>query len=154
MINSSVISKIHKISQLNRIDINHNYRWCTHWLRSYKHLCEEVSLFLTHLGMTDQAIFDLREENNEIMSLIQSNLGYTIMPEHFYNNWITKGSDFSYGDITTALRNFERLNNDYESVILKSITLFESNITKISKHNNERTAFVRSAMSNIYKKEA
>jgi len=154
MIRFTAKSKIDRLSQLNNIDLKHNENWCTNFLVTYKHLCEELSSFFTEIGVTEQQIIELKEDDNEVISLIKSHLGYMIMPEHFYVDWTNKGSDFSYGDITTALRNFERINDDDQCVIKKSIATFESNMTKISKHNNERTAFVRRAMHYIYQKEA
>lgn len=150
----NVSSEISKLQQLTTISVNESHRWCIHWLIVYKHLSEKVRYTLLGIGMSEEDIIAVSEDDKQTLEFIKSTLGYVILPEHFYDSWVDKCSDFSYGDITTALRNFERLNVDADSTILQSIAIFKSKIQHISKHNSEITGFIRTAMSRIYDQEA
>ncbi|MBQ9003448.1 MAG: type I restriction-modification system subunit M, partial [Eggerthellaceae bacterium] len=106
----------------------------------YKFLSEKEEEFLKKAGFDDAAMKDVSEENPDVVSYIQNNIGYFIAYEDLYSTWIGKGSDFDVSDVSDALSAFSRLiNPTHRHVFERIFETLETGLSKLGDTSGART---------------
>lgn len=75
----------------------------------YKYLSEKELQFAKKEDFTDDDIKALRENDNETVEHVKSNIGYFIAYENLFSTWISMGRDFDVANVRDALSAFNRL---------------------------------------------
>jgi type I restriction enzyme M protein len=75
----------------------------------YKYLSEKELQFAKKEDFTDEDIKALRENDNETVEHVKSNIGYFIAYENLFSTWISMGRDFDVANVRDALSAFNRL---------------------------------------------
>lgn len=113
----------------------------------YKFLSGQEEKYLKENGLTAEDLpDDLREENKEVVTFCQKNLGYFIAYENLFSTWLHTGADFSVGQVRTALSAFSRLLSDNNGKLFKGI--FETLETGLS-HLGDTTSAQTRAVSDL-----
>ena len=75
----------------------------------YKYLSDQEVKRLKDNEFTDDDIKMLREEDTELVSYVQEELGYFIAYENLFSTWLTMGREFNVANVRDALSAFSRL---------------------------------------------
>ena len=97
----------------------------------YKFLSEQEEKYLKENDWTDEYLYELTEEDPEVVESIQKNLGYFISYNNLFSTWIKKGSDFSVQDVRDALSAFSRLIDSAHKDVFEGV--FDTLQTGLSK---------------------
>lgn len=112
----------------------------------YRYLSEQEEKFLREeYQWEDEDINDPEayEEEETILGL-QSNLGYCIKHKDLFSTWLTKGADFTVGDVREALGAFNRsINKSQKSVFEGIFNTLETGLSKLGENTNAQTKAIR-----------
>lgn len=115
----------------------------------YKFLSGQEEKYLKENGLTAEEFPEvLREEEKEVVTFCQKNLGYFIAYENLFSTWLHAGSDFSVGQVRTALSAFSRLLSDHHRKIFQGI--FETLETGLSHLGDTASAQTRAVSDLIH----
>lgn len=113
----------------------------------YKFLSGQEEKYLKENGLTAEEFSEvLREEEKEVVTFCQKNLGYFIAYENLFSTWLHAGADFSVGQVRTALSAFARLLSDHHRKLFQGI--FETLETGLS-HLGDSTSAQTRAVSDL-----
>lgn len=113
----------------------------------YKFLSGQEEKYLKENGLTAEEFPEvLREEEKEVVTFCQKNLGYFIAYENLFSTWLHAGADFSVGQVRTALSAFARLLSDHHRKLFQGI--FETLETGLS-HLGDSTSAQTRAVSDL-----
>ena len=74
----------------------------------YKFLSETEVSRLAVLGMTDDDLQALTEDDPDMVDYVKDECGYFISYDNLFSTWIAKGKDFAIDDVRDALSAFDR----------------------------------------------
>jgi len=107
----------------------------------YKFLSDkEVEFLLKEKYETEDIKSEVHENNDELVSHLQKNLGYFIAYENLFSTWLAKGSNFTVDNVRTALSAFARLiNPDQKKVFAKIFNTLETGLSKLGESTGSQT---------------
>lgn len=75
----------------------------------YKFLTDQEYELLNHeLSLSDEEIYEITEEDRDIVEYVQDELGYFIEPKYFYRKWLSDINNFHEDDLIQSLSAYER----------------------------------------------
>lgn len=107
----------------------------------YKFLSDQEEKYLRENGLAAEEFPDaLREENEDVVSFCRENLGYFMAYEHLFSTWLAEGSDFSVGEVRTALSAFSRLlSPHHEKIFHRIFATLETGLSKLGESTGAQT---------------
>ena len=111
----------------------------------YKFLSDQEERYLRENDLAPEKFPDeLREENADVVQFCQKNLGYFIGYEHLFSTWLSEGTDFSVGEVRTALSAFTRLLSPHHERIFRRIfATLETGLSKLGENTGAQTKAIR-----------
>lgn len=98
----------------------------------YKFLSDKEVKHLKKIGYTDADLPSITEEETEVVSNVQQNIGYFIAYENLFSTWLTKGADFNVANVRDALSAFSRLiYPTYKKVFEKIFDTLQTGLSKL-----------------------
>lgn len=111
----------------------------------YKFLSDNQERFLTKNELPREEFkVQLVEENTEIVSFIQSNLGYYISYKNLFSTWANPNNkNFQFSNVKEALSAFSRLIDDkYQKVFKDIFKTLDTGLSNLGTSDGERTKSV------------
>lgn len=111
----------------------------------YKFLSDNQERFLTKNELPREEFkVQLVEENTEIVSFIQSNLGYYISYNNLFSTWANPNNkNFQFSNVKEALSAFSRLIDDkYQKVFKDIFKTLDTGLSNLGTSDGERTKSV------------
>ena len=106
----------------------------------YKFLSDKEVKYLKELGYTDEDIDTVTEEDQEIVSNVQKNIGYFISYNDLFSTWLSMGSDFNVSNVRDALSAFSRLiNASHKKVFNGVFDTLQTGLSKLGDSSNSQT---------------
>lgn len=107
----------------------------------YKFLSDKEVDHLKRDGYKDADIQEhVHENNEEVVTYCQQELGYFIGYENLFSTWLAKGSSFTVDHVRTALSAFNRLISDtQEKVFSKIFNTLEAGLSKLGDSSSSQT---------------
>ena len=110
----------------------------------YKYLSEQEVKFLQANGMSKEEISQLSEDDSEIVTYIQENIGYFISYENLFSTWISKKQDFNISNVHDALSSFSRLiYNPHKKVFEDIFDTLDTGLKNLGSSTTAQTKAVR-----------
>lgn len=111
----------------------------------YKFLSDKEEQFLRGRGVeADQMATVLDEDNKQMVTYVQNNLGYFISFDDLYSQWLTRGTDFNIGDVRDALSAFDRLIAPHDKALFEGIfDTLQTGLSKLGDTSTSQTKAVR-----------
>lgn len=109
----------------------------------YKFLSDKEVKYLKDMGYTDDDIDTVTEEDQEIATNVQKNIGYFISYENLFSTWLDMGSDFNVANVRDALSAFSRLiNTSHRKVFDGVFETLQTGLSKLGDSSNSQTKAV------------
>ncbi len=116
----------------------------------YKFLSDREEQFLLKNGFDRESMETVREEDPEMLSFVQDNLGYFISYDDLYSTWLAKGSDFDVSDVRDALSAFSRLiKPSHRNVFDKIFNTLETGLSKLGDTSGAQTKAINALLQLI-----
>lgn len=116
----------------------------------YKFLSDREERFLYKNGFDKETLKTVREEDFEILSFVQNNLGYFISYDYLYSTWLAKRSDFDISDVRDALSAFSRLiKPSHKNVFEKIFDTLETGLSKLGDTSGAQTKAISALLQLI-----
>lgn len=118
----------------------------------YKYLSDKQYEFLFKQGLSEEEIYELTEDDQEIVEYVQKNLGYFIVPKDLYQNWLRIGNGFTVDNVIVGLKAFQRnisSNRNHQKVYSGIFNTLETGISKLGSNTTQQTQQVRSLVELI-----
>lgn len=111
----------------------------------YKFLSEKEEEYLRKLGVADEDMEQITEENDEeTVNHTRKNIGYFISYENLFSTWLKMGKDFSVDNVRTALSAFSRLiGNEHKKVFDKIFNTLDTGLSKLGDSSGTQTKAIR-----------
>lgn len=111
----------------------------------YKFLSDkEYGLLSKDLGLSDEEIYAITENNKDLAGYAKDKIGYFIEPKNFYRNWLDNIDKFTEDDLITSLSAFERNIPDRTKHVFGGIfDTISRNLTTLAPTSMERTKSLR-----------
>lgn len=111
----------------------------------YKFLSEKEEEYLRKLGVADEDMELITEENDEeTVNHTRKNIGYFISYENLFSTWLKMGKDFSVDNVRTALSAFSRLiGNEHKKVFDKIFNTLDTGLSKLGDSSGSQTKAIR-----------
>ncbi|MDD4728382.1 MAG: type I restriction-modification system subunit M [Dysgonamonadaceae bacterium] len=106
----------------------------------YKFLSEKQEQYLIKEDWTREDLKELKEDNEEIVTFCQKNLGYFISYEDLFSTWIKKGKEFDVANVRDALSAFNRLiSTTHKKVYEKIFDTLQTGLSKLGDTSGSQT---------------
>ncbi len=106
----------------------------------YKYLSDKEIKFLKENDSTDEEIKSLSEENQDIVEILQNNIGYFIAYKDLFSTWINMGKSFDVSNVRDALSAFNRLiAKPYKKVFDGIFDTLQTGLSKLGDSSNSQT---------------
>lgn len=116
----------------------------------YKFLSDRVLEFAHRNEYDEEDVRALSEEDVSAYEHMRSELGYFIAYEHLFHTWLSKGRDFSAGDVTRALYAFNSsIAERYKGVFGGIFRTLEVGLSKLGENEGQRTKAIRDLLKLI-----
>lgn len=116
----------------------------------YKFLSDREEQFLLRNGFDRESMETVREEDPEMLSFVQDNLGYFISYDDLYSTWLAKGADFDVSDVRDALSAFSRLiKPSHRNVFDKIFNTLETGLSKLGDTSGAQTKAISALLQLI-----
>lgn len=116
----------------------------------YKFLSDREEQFLLKNGFDRESMETVREEDPEMLSFVQDNLGYFISYDDLYSTWLAKGADFDVSDVRDALSAFSRLiKPSHRNVFDKIFNTLETGLSKLGDTSGAQTKAINALLQLI-----
>lgn len=111
----------------------------------YKFLSDKEYEYLNkELEIKNEDIYNIIEDNKNIVVHCKNNIGYFIEPKNFYKTWLNNINDFTEDDLITSLQAYERhISNNTKHVFEGVFDTISRNLTSLAPSSNERTKSLR-----------
>lgn len=111
----------------------------------YKFLSDKEEQFLQSQGVeAKQMAIVLDEDNKQMVTYVQNNLGYFISFDNLYSQWLSRGNDFNIGDVRDALSAFDRLIAPHDKALFDGIfDTLQTGLSKLGDTSTSQTKAVR-----------
>lgn len=107
----------------------------------YKFLSDQEERYLKENGLPPENFpEELREENEDVVAFCRNNLGYFMAYENLFSTWLGEKSDFSVGQVRTALSAFSRLlSPHHEKIFHRIFATLETGLSKLGESTGAQT---------------
>lgn len=110
----------------------------------YKFLSEKEEEYLRKLGVADEDMEQITEDDEETVNHTRKNIGYFISYENLFSTWLKMGKDFSVDNVRTALSAFSRLiGNEHKKVFDKIFNTLDTGLSKLGDSSGSQTKAIR-----------
>lgn len=110
----------------------------------YKFLSEKEEEYLRKLGVADEDMEQITEDDEETVNHTRKNIGYFISYENLFSTWLKMGKDFSVDNVRTALSAFSRLiGNEHKKVFDKIFNTLDTGLSKLGDSSGTQTKAIR-----------
>ncbi len=110
----------------------------------YKFLTDKEYEFFKENELTDEEMYQITEDDTEIVEFCKKELGYFIEPKYFYRRWIENLREFSEDDLTVALSSYERNIDENKKHVFSGIfDTLTRNLSALAPTSNGRTKALR-----------
>ena len=111
----------------------------------YKFLSDKEEQFLAKNSSTKE---DIKDADEDIISMIQDELGYFIAYDDLFSSWIDKGVNLSTADVSEALIRFNtQIKADYKNVYGNIFSTLSGGLSKFGENMGSRDKAVRDMVS-------
>ena len=116
----------------------------------YKFLSDKEVKYLLELGYTKEDLDTVTEEDGEIASNVQKNIGYFISYENLFSTWLSMKSDFNVANVRDALSAFSRLiNSSHKKVFNGVFDTLQTGLSKLGDSSNSQTKAISDLLNLI-----
>lgn len=107
----------------------------------YKFLSDQEERYLKENGLPPEEFpEELQEENEDVVTFCRDNLGYFMAYENLFSTWLGEKSDFSVGQVRTALSAFSRLlSPHHEKIFHRIFATLETGLSKLGESTGAQT---------------
>jgi len=110
----------------------------------YKFLSDSEEQFLAKNDATKEDIKDIEDLNDDLVKMIQGNLGYYIKYEDLFSTFVDKGINLVTKDVSDALIRFNtQINPDYKKVYDNIFSTLSGGLSKFGENMGSRNKAVR-----------
>lgn len=117
----------------------------------YKFLSDSEEQFLlkNQMERKDFAAV-LVEDDRDLVTFVQGDLGYFIEYKHLYSTWLASGADFNVGDVRDALSAFERNVSPTHKALFGGIfNTLQTGLSNLGRNATEQTKAIRDLLKLI-----
>lgn len=117
----------------------------------YKFLSDSEEQFLlkNQMERKDFAAV-LVEDDRDLVTFVQGDLGYFIEYKHLYSTWLASGADFNVGDVRDALSAFERnISPTHKALFGGIFNTLQTGLSNLGRNATEQTKAIRDLLKLI-----
>lgn len=117
----------------------------------YKFLSDSEEQFLlkNQMERKDFAAV-LVEDDRDLVTFVQGDLGYFIEYKHLYSTWLDSGADFNVGDVRDALSAFERnISPTHKALFGGIFNTLQTGLSNLGRNATEQTKAIRDLLKLI-----
>lgn len=117
----------------------------------YKFLSDSEEQFLlkNQMERKDFAAV-LVEDDRDLVTFVQGDLGYFIEYKHLYSTWLASGADFNVGDVRDALSAFERnISPTHKALFGGIFNTLQTGLSNLGRNATEQTKAIRELLKLI-----
>lgn len=116
----------------------------------YKFLSDKEVGYLKNIGISDEELKTITEDNTEAVDFIQQEVGYFISYENLFSTWLEMKKEFSVANVRDALSAFNRkVSPNHKKLFDKIFDTLETGLSKLGASTAEQNAAVRDLVSLI-----
>lgn len=107
----------------------------------YKFITDkQYELMSKDMGMDDESIYAITENDRDLVEYCRKNLGYFVEPKHFYKYWIQNLREFFEEDLSVSLNAFEKnIGPDKKHVFSGIFDTLTRNLSALAPSSSART---------------
>jgi type I restriction enzyme M protein len=110
----------------------------------YKFLSNKEVLFLEKMGLANEELKTVTEENTRVKDMLKSRLGYFISYENLFSTWINMKNDFDVSNVRDGLSAFGRMINESHKKVYEGIfDVLETGLNKLGDSAKSQTKAIR-----------
>ena len=110
----------------------------------YKFLSNKEVLFLEKMGLSDEELKTVTEDNIRVRDMLKSRIGYFISYENLFSTWISMKNDFDVSNVRDGLSAFNRLINESHKKVYEGIfDVLETGLNKLGDSAKSQTKSIR-----------
>lgn len=116
----------------------------------YKFLSDKEKTFLEREGIEGDELKTVTEDNIQVVSYIQENLGYFIDYNNLFSTWLEMGRQFAVANVRDALSAFTRnISQNHKKLFDKIFDTLQTGLSNLGASANEQSAAIRDIISLI-----
>ena len=116
----------------------------------YKFLSDKEKIFLEREGIEGEELKTVTEDNIQVVSYIQENLGYFIDYNNLFSTWLEMGRQFAVANVRDALSAFTRnISPNHKKLFDKIFDTLQTGLSNLGASANEQSAAIRDIISLI-----
>ena len=116
----------------------------------YKYLSDKEVKFLRESEYDDELLKTVSEEDEEMVTWVQENIGYFISYENLFSTWLSMGKDFDVSNVRDALSAFSRLiSNTHKKVFDKIFDTLQTGLSKLGDSAGSQTKAISGLLALI-----
>ena len=116
----------------------------------YKFLSDKEKTFLEKEGIEGDELKTVTEDNVQVVSYIQENLGYFIDYNNLFSTWLEMGRQFAVANVRDALSAFTRnISPNHKKLFDKIFDTLQTGLSNLGASANEQSAAIRDIISLI-----
>lgn len=116
----------------------------------YKFLSTKEVMLLKKMGITDEKLKTVDEENEKVVKYLQNQIGYFIAYKDLFSTWLEMGRDFDVSNVRDALQAFTTLISPSHQKVFEGIfNTLETGLSKLGETAQKQTSAIRDLISLI-----
>lgn len=116
----------------------------------YKFLSTKEVMLLKKMGITDERLKTVDEENEKVVKYLQNQIGYFIAYKDLFSTWLEMGRDFDVSNVRDALQAFTTLISPSHQKVFEGIfNTLETGLSKLGETAQKQTSAIRDLISLI-----
>lgn len=116
----------------------------------YKFLSTKEVMLLKKMGITDERLKTVDEENEKVVKYLQNQIGYFIAYKDLFSTWLEMGRDFDVSNVRDALQSFTTLISPSHQKVFEGIfNTLETGLSKLGETAQKQTSAIRDLISLI-----
>ncbi len=116
----------------------------------YKFLSTKEVMLLKKMGITDERLRTVDEENEKVAKYLQNQIGYFIAYKDLFSTWLEMGRDFDVSNVRDALQTFTTMISPSHQKVFEGIfNTLETGLSKLGETAQKQTSAIRDLISLI-----
>lgn len=116
----------------------------------YKFLSTKEVMLLKKMGITDERLKTVDEENEKVVKYLQNQIGYFIAYKDLFSTWLEMRRDFDVSNVRDALQSFTTLISPSHQKVFEGIfNTLETGLSKLGETAQKQTSAIRDLISLI-----
>ncbi len=116
----------------------------------YKFLSTKEVMILKKMGITDERLKTVDEENEKVVKYLQNQIGYFIAYKNLFSTWLEMGRDFDVSNVRDALQAFTPMISPSHQKVFEGIfNTLETGLSKLGETAQKQTSAIRDLISLI-----